>query len=305
MKAEALFLYRVNPADSEFLPMDVLLEEDNEANVYNSDSIKQYSGRYRPSFLMSILNPNNFVQSIRKRSMQKAESFREGQGHVNPSFTMSSENYAPPRGNTPTSSRSSSIAKRQSPSHSRSSSISFHPNTLNKHRHKSYDVQQAESNLANGGIPEGEGANIKIAISTAIAPVIANYEENSNNTGTTMESDLGHQKLKTHMSPIPEEPSSRVASMVNLDPNVTDSTQDVQTLVAEASKVLDELNRVVAAGKHKKECELKGYESCCSLGSNDSSEDEDDEADEISDADDQERSHSVKVEIPTVVSDEC
>lgn len=107
------------------------------------------------------------------------------------------------------------------------------------------------------------------AVTAAVAPVISNFEVSGEET------DVGMQKMESHMPPIPEEPS-RIASTASLDTNAVDRPplDDVQTLVAEASKVLDELNKAVTAGRHRKDCESKGYESCCSLSSDDSSEDE-------------------------------
>lgn len=276
------FNMEVNPADSEFLPAETLLEEDNDANVYNSDSLKRPSGvRYRPSFLMSILN-TNFGQSLRKRSMQKTESFRDVQGHINPAFGRTLEGRSPPlRGSSPTNSRSSSVARRSTPSHSRASSMSFHPSSISRHRHKSYDVQQAEGNLANGAIPECDVAGIMSTMAAAVAPVVANFEDGSDTNKSLLETEAGYPKVDIYMPPIPEEPSSRVVSMASLDSNddsLCSSKQldDVQTLVAEASKVLEELNRVVRAGGHKKGCESKGYESCCSLSSDESSSGDED-----------------------------
>ncbi|KAG8196922.1 hypothetical protein JTE90_027625 [Oedothorax gibbosus] len=279
------FNLEVNPADSEFLPMDTLLEEDNEANVYSSDSVKQSSGvRHRPSFLMNILN-SNFGQSLRRRSTQVKESFRgESQGHVNPAFAAVIASTK----NTPTNSRKSSLAKRSSPTHSRASSISFHPNSISRRRHKMYDVQQAETNsiVANGSLPECEPSTIMAAMSTAIAPVVANFEDGSSGKLCEIPSEQvlesssppteTMQKMD-HMPPIPEEPS-RVVSAISLGSNPEPAAKpmdDVQNLVAEASKVIEELNRVVLSQRHSKDCELKGYESCCSLGSDSSSEEED------------------------------
>lgn len=110
------------------------------------------------------------------------------------------------------------------------------------------------------------------AMTAAVAPVISNFEVGGDET------DVGMQKMEGHMPPIPEEPS-RIVSTARLDSNAAERQQldDVQTLVAEASKVLEELNRAVTAGKHKKDCESKGYESCCSLSSDESSEEEEDE----------------------------
>lgn len=111
------------------------------------------------------------------------------------------------------------------------------------------------------------------AMTAAVAPVISNFEVSGDET------DVGMQKMESHMPPIPEEPS-RIVSAVGLDSNAADRQQldDVQTLVAEASKVLEELNKAVTAGKHRKDCESKGYESCCSLS--DSSEEEEEEREE-------------------------
>ncbi|GIX90214.1 bestrophin-3 [Caerostris darwini] len=278
------FNLEVNAADAEFLPMDTVLEEDNDANVYSSDSVKQTSGvRHRPSFLMNFLN-SNFGQSIRRRSTLKSESFREPQGHVNPAFAL---NSALPRGNTPSHSRKSSLAKRHSPTHSRASSISMHPSSISRHRHKMYDVQQAESSNLPNGIPESDGKGIMSAMNAAMAPVVGHFEgmpPNACETGDqNMEGDGG---LHVHMPPIPEEPSSRVVSTLSLEPIAENSPKqmdDVQNLVAEASKVLEELNRVVSAQGHKKDCELKGYESCCSLDSDSDEDEPDDDADAVND----------------------
>ncbi|GBL84028.1 Bestrophin-3 [Araneus ventricosus] len=278
------FNMEVNPADAEFLPMDTLLEEDNEANVYSSDSVKQTSNiRYRPSFLMNILN-SNFGQSIRRRSTLKNESFREPQGHVNPAFAMNNEKIASARGSTPSHSRKSSLARKSSPSHSRASSISFHPSSISRHRHKMYDVQQAESSsLPNGSIPECETKGIVSAINAAMAPVVGNFESVPTNICETIDQQTEGEGLHVHMPPIPEEPS-RVVSTISMAPvpeaSPSNQMDDVQSLVAEASKVLEELNRVVTAQGHRKDCELKGYESCCSLGSDDSSSDEEEAMDE-------------------------
>ncbi|KFM72558.1 Bestrophin-3, partial [Stegodyphus mimosarum] len=208
------FNLEVNPADAQFLPMETLLEEDNEANVYASDSVKQMSGvRYRPSFLMNILN-SNFGQSIRRRSTQKNDSFRDPQGHSNPAFAVNLERFNPPRGSTPNASRKSSVIKVPSPTHSRASSISFHPSSISRHRHKMYDVQQAENNNQ----INADGPNIAAAMTAAIAPVVANFAENSAHeiSESAMESEIGIPKLDSHMPPIPEEPS-RVVSSSNLE----------------------------------------------------------------------------------------
>lgn len=275
------FNLEVNPADAEFLPMDTVLEEDNEANMYPNDSVKQNNGiRYRPSFLANLFS-THLGQSIRRRST-KSESVKDLQGHVNPAFAVNMEKFAPGRGSTPTGSRKSSLAPKPSPTHSRASSISFHPSSISKHRHKFYDVQKAESsNLPNGSLPDCEGSGIVAAMATAIAPVVANFAENSKfeeKVDSNIE-DSNISKIDCHMPPIPEEPS-RVVSAVSLEPIVVTKTPppanplDVQNLVVEASKVLEELNRVVKSQGHKKECEAKGYESCCSLDSEDSSDDE-------------------------------
>lgn len=114
------------------------------------------------------------------------------------------------------------------------------------------------------------------AMTAAVAPVISNFEVGGDNSNSILETDVGMQKMESHMPPIPEEPS-RIVSTASLESNAADRPQldDVQTLVAEASKVLEELNKVVTAGKHKKDCESKGYESCCSLSSDESNEEED------------------------------
>lgn len=118
-------------------------------------------------------------------------------------------------------------------------------------------------------------------MTAAVAPVISNFEVSSDSSNSIMEHEVGSQKLESHMPPIPEEPS-RVVSTASLDSNAADRPQmdDVQTLVAEASKVLEELNKAVTAGRHKKDCESKGYESCCSLSSDDSDEEEEFETSE-------------------------
>ncbi|XP_054720236.1 bestrophin-4-like [Uloborus diversus] len=269
------FNMEVDPADSEFLPMDTLLEEDNEANVYSSDSMKHANGvRYRPSFLMNILN-SNFGQNTRKRSMQKTDSFKD-QWHVNPAYTINMERSAPPRGSMPITSRKSSLAKK-SPAHSRASSISFNPSSISRHRHKSYDFQQAETTHANGHIAECEGNGIFSTMAAAMAPVVANFEDESDSNH--MEEDTGYQKTESYMPAIPEEPS-RPISMVSTEPQCqelkTNQRDDVQNLVAEASKVLEELNKVVTSQGHRKDCASKDYKSCCSLEMSEASTEEDD-----------------------------
>lgn len=116
------------------------------------------------------------------------------------------------------------------------------------------------------------------AMTAAVAPVISNFEVGGDNSNSILETDVGMQKMESHMPPIPEEPS-RIVSTASLDSNAADRPQldDVQTLVAEASKVLEELNKAVNKGKHKKDCESKGYESCCSLSSDSSEEEEGEE----------------------------
>lgn len=150
-----------------------------------------------------------------------------------------------------------------------------------------YDVQQAETNsiVANGSIPECEQPSIMAAMSAAIAPVVANFEDGSGSKlcdvpEQVLEGAGPHpETMLSHMPPIPEEPS-RVVSAISLGPEAAAKPiDDVQNLVSEASKVLEELNRVVASQRHSKDCELKGYESCCSLGSDSSSEEEEDNFD--------------------------
>ncbi|XP_042904635.1 bestrophin-4 [Parasteatoda tepidariorum] len=301
------FNLEVHPADAEFLPMDLVLEEDSDANMYPSDSVKQGAGvRYRPSFLANIFG-SNFGQSIRRRST-KSESTKDPQGHTNPAYTATMERLAQPRGSTPADSRKSSLTKRTSPAHSRASSISFHPSSISRHRHKLYDVQQAENNnIPNGSLPDCEGSGIVSAMAAAMAPVVANFNENSNleeklERDQNIESDPNPLTLAS----IPEEPS-RVVSALSLervdesDANSTTQLDDVQNLVAEASKVLEELNRVVKSQGHRKDCELKGYESCCSLGSDDSSEDEY-TPDQIQAAQDEYDSHSVTIDMPKITT---
>ena len=265
-------IFRVDPADAEFLPTDLLLEEDNEDHMYNS--VKQSGGvRHRPSFLMSILN-SNFGQSIRKRSsIYKADSFREGQGHTNPAFMK----YTSYKNSSPTNSRSSSTAKRPSPTHSRASSVSFQPCSISRHRHKSFDVSRVENSLANGANPECEGTGIMSAMTAAVAPVIPNFEVYGDKSSNILENDVGMQKMDSYMPSIPEEPS-RIMSTASVGSTISESPQnDVQALVAEASKVLEELNKAVRGGKHNKDSSAKDYESCCSLSSDESSEDEEDQ----------------------------
>lgn len=284
--------------------MHTLMEEDSEAHHYASDSVKQANGvRYRPSFLMNFLN-TNFRQSGRKRSVQKTESFREAQAHSNPSFTINMEKTAGMQSSPPANSRKSSIAKRSSPAHSRTSSISFRPSSISKHRRKSYDVQHIENTLANISMPEYEGEG---ATTTTVPPVpaIGNSDDGTANTCSAMESDAGHQRMDSYMPSIPEEPS-RVTSMINLDSNAIESNScppkqrdDVQALVAEASKVLEELNKAVKTGRHRKECESKGYESCCSLSSDDSSDNDDNESDSAADEKSKSNSESVLVDDST------
>ncbi|GBL84024.1 Bestrophin-3 [Araneus ventricosus] len=275
------FNLEVNPEDAEFLPMDTLLEEDNEANVYSSDSVKEASGtRHRPSFLMNILN-SSFGQIIRRRSTIKNASFREPQGHVNSAFSLNNEKFVPRKGSTPTHSRKSSVGRKSSITHSRASSTSFNPSNISRHTHKTYDVQQAESsNLPNGSIPECETKGLVSALSTE-----GNLESMPTNACETIDQNTEGDGLHAHMPPIPEEPS-RVVSTINLDsvPEASPSkqTDDVQSLVAEASKVLEQLNRAIThAQGHRKDCELKGYESCCSLGSSADEEEAMDETESV------------------------
>ncbi|CAL1294352.1 unnamed protein product [Larinioides sclopetarius] len=260
------FNLEVNPEDAEFLPMDTLLEEDSDANVYSSDSLKETSRiRHRPSFLMNILN-SSFGQIIRRRSTLKNASFREPQGYVNSAFAINNEKSAPRKESTSTHSRKSSIVRKSSVNHSRNSSMSCNPCNISRHTHKTYDVQQAESSsLPYGNIPECETKELVSAINTEGKPECV-----PSSVCETTDQHTEDDGLHAHMPPIPEEPS-RVVSSINLEEvseiSSSQKMDDVHSLVEEASKVLKQLNQVIAAEGHKKDCESKGYESCCSLGS--------------------------------------
>ena len=80
------------------------------------------------------------------------------------------------------------------------------------------------------------------------------------------------------MPPIPEEPSRASIASVECGELLTQETvvatelDDVQNLVKEANEVLKELNKTISSQGHHQDCELKGYESCCSFSSDVSSD---------------------------------
>lgn len=87
---------------------------------------------------------------------------------------------------------------------------------------------------------------------------------------TNSESDANTQRAEPLMPSIPEE-SSRPASLASIEiksmkPEERSSElQDVENLVKEANEVLKNLNRTISPQGHREDCELKGYESCCSI----------------------------------------
>ncbi|KAF8770176.1 Bestrophin-3 like protein [Argiope bruennichi] len=263
------FHLEINPADAEFLPMDTLLEEDNEANTYSNDSVKQRFGtRCRPSFLMNILN-SSFGQNIRRRSTLKTESSKDPQGHRNPSLSVKNEKCSLPKGSTPSQSRKSTLVRKSSSTQSSASSTSFHSNNINRHKNKMSDVlERKSSSLSNGSIPKCQTKDFDFVTDT---------EEGTEDVTASVYETIDQSMEDESLPPIPEE-TSRVVSAVNLEsvlePSFPKEKDNVQSLVAEASKVLEELNRVVNAQGHRKDCESKDYESCCSLASDDDSFDE-------------------------------
>lgn len=298
---------RIDPLDAEFLPMETFLEEDNEP--LDCDSVKRAGVRYRPSLLMNLFNAGMRQSLIKHKDGGSFRNKSMSQGHINPAF---SPDKIRRRGSvTSINSRASSLVGRRiiSPSHSRASSISHRPSSVSQHgsftRHRSkiYEIQQSEDK---GALPNGVFSADTESIITAaelqqqsesppstecyeaieVADPVPQLQPSSSSQDTA-------QKVEPvpFMPSIPEEPS-RPVSLASLDTCIDRTKQqqqqqhkhehqvpdNVQELVHEASKVLEELNRVVNQQGHRKDCELKGYESCCSLSDGD-----DDTSDEDSD----------------------
>ena len=144
-------------AEAEYLPMDTFLEQDTEENIYTGDSLRRRSlPGFRSSFIMKFLNPG-FGQSFGKKSLHKEDTIKSSsriQGISNLAFASNPEksNFSTPVISRKSSSRS--FARRASPSQSRTSSISFHPDSMKLRRFKSYEQQEAPSQLNGIVMPE-------------------------------------------------------------------------------------------------------------------------------------------------------
>lgn len=257
--------------------MDTFLEQDREENMYAHDSLFRRSmGRLRSSFLMRIFNPG--CENIRKKSLEKEDATKSPQhlrGYGNPALAPSCDKSG---FSTPAVSRKSSsrtCIKKASPSQSRSSSFSMHPGNQNLRKHKNYDQQETDTQVSeddNSDTPENGQPRSPSIIS------IANFEVllSKNDKNSDMDNDIGGPKLDLIMPSIPEEPSRPyTASVDSTSPKNMEAASeldDVQHLVKEANEVLKELNRAISAQGHRQECKLKGYESCCSLSSDASSD---------------------------------
>ncbi|KFM72559.1 Bestrophin-3, partial [Stegodyphus mimosarum] len=286
--------FSLNVEEAEYLPMDILLEEDDEGNIYKGGSMKHCgTDGFRSSFISRVMN-SRFGQSLRRSSARKGiarSTSQQPHGLDNPAFSTTLERTGPSARSSPSMSRKSSLktlVRKISPSHSRSSSASFRPNSLNLHRYKTYELQEAEKmNLPNGRVTE----NVKPAAYTNLpatrtvsAPVVSITQEGISSYDvkegkeSSLASDIGLQKLDIAMPSIPEE-NSRAPSIGSIETGLIglrekqfQQDNEVQDFVREASKVLKELNKTVYPQQH--ECQSKGYESCCSANSNISSAEE-------------------------------
>lgn len=147
------FHFSIN--DAEYLPADELFENDNEENVYKSNSLRRTgTDPQNTSFIRRVRSgiAQSFRRKPKKSSVRRALSTK--QGCSNPAFSMDDEDGG--EDSCPieslANSRKSSIkklVKKMSPTGSQHS-VKFRAN-----RQKSYDLQEAEERqIPNGRTSE-------------------------------------------------------------------------------------------------------------------------------------------------------
>ncbi|GFR27885.1 uncharacterized protein TNCT_162431 [Trichonephila clavata] len=279
--------FNLEVEEAEYLPMDELLEQDAEENVY-SGSIKR-GNEYRPSLIRRLIS-SGFGQSRRRRTYRR-ENSSSSSGFTNAAFESNNEknivsNRKVPLG-SPTSSLNNAVAV--TASHSRTSSASFRPNSLSLQKSKAYDLHEAERKThrlqAVKSAPEAPTDEKAIPVIKSLSAPLTNAIENSilpteelSNEENYVEEDSNQTESdRILMPPIPEE-TSKAPSVVGVeDENViiNESPQkkleEVQHLMNEANKVLKELN-FSSSTEQRQDHESKCYESCCSANEDNSSD---------------------------------
>lgn len=280
--------------EAEYIPLDDLLEQDTEENIYNG-SIKR-GNEYRPSLIRRLIS-SGFGQSRRRRTYRRENSSSSSgaQGFSNAAFESNNEKNVVLNRKVSLGSTSSSLnnAVAVTASHSRTSSASFRPNSLSLQKSKAYDLHEAERKThklqAVNSAPERSTNEKAIPVIKSLSAPLTNTVESFklstqelSNKEDYLEEDANQIESDRILMPsIPEE-TSKAPSVVGVeDENVTTDEspqkrlEEVQHLMNEANKVLKELN-FSSTAEQKQDHESKCYESCCSANEESSSDENDD-----------------------------
>ncbi|PRD23745.1 UNVERIFIED_CONTAM: hypothetical protein NCL1_45573 [Trichonephila clavipes] len=283
--------FNLEVEEAEYLPMDELLEQDAEENIYDG-SIKRRN-EYRPSLIRRLIS-SGFGQSRRRRTYRR-ENSSSSSGFTNAAFESNNEKNIVSNRKIPIGSPTSSLnnAVFVTASHSRTSSTSFRPNSLSLQKSKAYDLHEAERKThrlqAVNSAPEAPTIEKALPVIKSLSAPLTNTIENSKlpteelyNQENCIEEDSNQTESDRILMPsIPEE-TSKAPSVIGVEGEnvITNESpqkklEEVQHLMNAANKVLKELN-FSSTTELRQDHESKCYESCCSANEESSSEENDD-----------------------------
>ncbi|XP_055953829.1 bestrophin-4-like [Argiope bruennichi] len=264
--------------EADYLPIEEFLEHDEEGNIYKSGSVKK-ENEYRPSLIRRLLSSKS-RKSRRRTTLRKENSSNNSpgaQGYTNAGFESNSVSNI----RTPLSGSNTSLnnAISTNPSNSHKPKESFRPNSLNLQRVKAFHLQDDEKETHQQQVrhsaPPTPSEDKDIPVSKTISAPHINFIERSQPSSPVtedenLEADFEESEMDRILMPAIPEEISRAASLTNVEadasvnPNSLNQLKNVQHLINEANKALNELNNSVKAKKSDFSQESKDDEPCCS-----------------------------------------
>ncbi|XP_015925199.1 bestrophin-4-like [Parasteatoda tepidariorum] len=244
--------FYLNVDDAEYLPMDSLFEEDEESNVYSSESVKRPRGR--PSLLQRIMS-TKLSQSRKKKSIRRTiKNETSVKGIVNQAFDSSSSGHITYRnatGATKTTSLNNAVNTYVNQKRPVSAPVYSDSIVLDRKRQNCLQNEEKQRNTEKVE-PQHNPDEISIAITRSISvPAEADGSADAENTDNSMESDIEPDNL---MPSIVEE-TSRATSAASIEVHQDEAStrkrlDAVHDLVEDANRMLLELKRSISA-EHK------------------------------------------------------
>ncbi|XP_054719624.1 bestrophin-2-like [Uloborus diversus] len=214
-----------------YLPVDELLEQDKEENIYVSNSMKKTTTS-RPSLMRRVLN-SGLVQSIRSRPGRKKNTMKSlsyPQGNINVAFEEDTEILKPIKYDNRTNFER--LSRKVSPTLSQDSNVSFE--TRNMINRKNVPDKEATANqYESSGILKPSKIHSQVTTNKECTSLANISNDNSESTDTVSEIEM------ETMSSIPEE-YSRSASMSKLETDgyKFENKNDVPYILKETAKIV-------------------------------------------------------------------